>query len=50
MEDINPRTSMAAIWLIWVAWFINVVFTMIMMLNFLIAEVGATYNRVVSLG
>ena len=50
MEEDNPKTSKTAIALIWIAWFINVIFTLIMMLNFLIAEVGATYSRVVSLG
>lgn len=49
MED-NPKTSTVAIYTIWVVWFLNVFVTLIVMLNFLIAEVGATYARVTSLG
>ena len=41
---------MVAIYIIWLIWFVNVFLTLIVMLNFLIAEVGATYNRVIALG
>lgn len=49
-KDYDPKTSNVAIYFIWLVWLLNIFFTLIVMLNFLIAEVGATYNRVVGLG
>ena len=50
ISEEDPKTGQAAILLIWFVWIGNIILTLIMMLNFLIAEVGATYNRVVGLG
>ena len=50
IQENDEKTGYIAIILIWAVWVGNIVFTLIMMLNFLIAEVGNTYNRVVGLG
>lgn len=40
------KTAIVAIYIIWVIWAINLFITLIVMLNFLIAEVGNTYSKV----
>lgn len=37
------KTTLVAIYMIWIIWFINIFVMVIVMLNFLIAEVGNTY-------
>lgn len=46
----SQETATVAIYTVWLFWYINVVVTLIVMLNFLIAEVGQTYEKVMSLG
>lgn len=46
----TKKTTYAAIYLIWIIWLVNVFIMLIIMLNFLIAEVGNTYQKVYSLG
>ena len=43
-------THSFAIYAIWFFWYINIILTLIVMLNFLIAEVGFTFEKVMSLG
>jgi len=49
-KDEAYKTSIAAIYIVWVIWALNLFITLIVMLNFLIAEVGNTYNKVSMLG
>lgn len=47
-EDIG--SSIISIYLLWTIWFINILLMLIVMLNFLIAEVGNTYAKASTLG
>ena len=44
----NSTVPMIIIGLIWLFWFVNSVFNMVIMLNFMIAIVSASYERVMN--
>ena len=46
--DESPRTANAMIGVIWVFWFLNQFFCLIILLNFLIAIVSESYEEIVS--
>lgn len=49
-DNVWFSTGSLAIYTVWMFWYINVILTLIVMLNFLIAEVGHTFEKIMSLG
>ena len=45
-----PTSSIATIIVLWLIWWLNVFVMVIVLLNFLVAEVSATYSKVKEAG